>query len=143
MEELRQAEWKPSPKTDADAECEFRYQPDGWSKPYRFVALRYEKTREEMDAETERLCAAQVPGDTHRDLQVQSDYSGQTFKHILVPIWLLSYDYGARHFQVVINGYTGAIAGKYPKSWIKITLAVLGGLAAAAGILFFLAHAQH
>ena len=36
-----QAEWKPSNKTDADAECEFRYQPDGWSKLYRFVALRY------------------------------------------------------------------------------------------------------
>jgi hypothetical protein len=51
VEELRQAEWKPSPKTDGDAECEFRYQPEGWSKPYRFVALRYEKTREEMTAE--------------------------------------------------------------------------------------------
>jgi hypothetical protein len=51
VEELRQAEWKPSPKTDADAECEFRYQPDGWSKPYRFVALRYEKAREEQAAE--------------------------------------------------------------------------------------------
>lgn len=49
VEELRQAEWKPSPKTDAEAECEFRYQPDGWSKPYRFVALRYE--REEVEAE--------------------------------------------------------------------------------------------
>ena len=51
VEELRQAQWKSSPKTDADAECEFRYQPDGWSKPYRFVALRYEKTREEQEAE--------------------------------------------------------------------------------------------
>jgi hypothetical protein len=51
VEELRAAEWKLSPKTDGDAECEFRYQPDGWSKRYRFVALRYEKTREEMTAE--------------------------------------------------------------------------------------------
>jgi hypothetical protein len=51
VEQLRQAEWKPSPKTDADAECEFRYQPEGWNKPYRFVALRYEKTREEQAAE--------------------------------------------------------------------------------------------
>ena len=51
VEQLRQAEWKPSPKTDGDAECEFRYRPDGWKKEYRFVALRYEKTREEMDAE--------------------------------------------------------------------------------------------
>jgi len=55
VEELRRAEWKPSPKTDSDVECEFRYQPDGWSKPYRFVALRYEKAREEVDAdETEQ-----------------------------------------------------------------------------------------
>src|SRR5919109_1980760 len=43
--------WKPSPKTDADAECEFRYQPEGWSKPYRFVAVRKEKPREEVEAE--------------------------------------------------------------------------------------------
>ena len=51
VEELRQAEWKPSTKTDADAECEFLYQPDGWSKPYRFVALRKPKPREELEAE--------------------------------------------------------------------------------------------
>jgi len=36
---------------DAGAECEFRYQPDGWSKPYRFVGLRSEKPREEREAE--------------------------------------------------------------------------------------------
>jgi hypothetical protein len=39
---------------------------------------------------------------------------------------------------VVINGYTGAIAGKYPKSWIKITLTVLAA-AAAIGIIVLLA----
>jgi hypothetical protein len=91
--------------------------------------------REEMDAELRSLCAAQVPGDTHRNLQVEADYSGQTFKHILVPIWLLTYNYGARNFQVVINGYTACIAGKYPKSWAKITLAVLAILAAALVIM--------
>ena len=51
VEQLRQAEWKLSPKTDAGWECEFRYQPDGWKKEYRFVALRYEKAREEVEAE--------------------------------------------------------------------------------------------
>jgi hypothetical protein len=51
VEQLRQAGWKPSKKTDAGWECEFRYQPDGWKKEYRFVALRYEKTREEVKAE--------------------------------------------------------------------------------------------
>jgi len=51
VEELRQAEWQPSPKTDAGWECEFRYQPEGWSKAYRFVALRYEKTPQERQEE--------------------------------------------------------------------------------------------
>jgi hypothetical protein len=98
-----------------------------------------QEAREEMDAELQNLCAAQVPGDTHRNLQVRADYSGQTFKHILTPIWLLTYNYGARNFQVVINGYTGVIAGKYPKSWVKITLAILGVLA-AAGLAALLVH---
>jgi hypothetical protein len=98
------------------------------------------QAREEMDAELRNLCAAQVPGDTHRNLQVEGDYSGQTFKHILVPIWLLTYNYGASNFQVVINGYTAAIAGKYPKSWIKITLTVLAILTAAAILLVMANH---
>ena len=61
------------------------------------------EARDEMDAEMQRLCAAEVPGDTHRNLQVKNDYSGQTYKHILVPIWLLTYNYGARNFQVVLE----------------------------------------
>jgi predicted RNA-binding Zn-ribbon protein involved in translation (DUF1610 family) len=98
------------------------------------------EAREEMDEEMERRCAGEVPGDTHRNLEVETDYSGQTFKHILTPIWLLTYNYGARHYQVVINGYTGAIAGKYPKSWVKITLAVLAVLATIAVILSLTHH---
>ncbi len=83
--------------------------------------------RARMDRELEQLCARQVPGDTHTQLEVSADYTAQTFKHILVPIWLLSYEFYGKPYQVVINGYTGAIGGRYPKSWAKITLAVFAG----------------
>ena len=43
VEELKAARWSGSPRTDADGQCEFRYQPEGWGKAYRFVALRYVK----------------------------------------------------------------------------------------------------
>jgi hypothetical protein len=85
-------------------------------------------SRELMEAKLRALCAAQVPGDTQRNLVVDADYSGQTFKHVLVPIWLLTYTYGPKRFQAVINGYTGTLSGEYPKSWIKIALAVLAVL---------------
>ena len=90
-----------------------------------------ERARASMQQKVESACAADVPGDTHRNLQVDADYSAQTFKHILVPVWLLSYTYGAKSFPVAVNGYTGAISGRYPKSWVKILFAVLGAVAAA------------
>jgi hypothetical protein len=79
-------------------------------------------------AMTERLremCAAEVPGDTHRNLQINPAFSGQTFKHILVPVWLLTYNFKAKVYQAVVNGVTGQMAGEYPKSWWKIALLVL------------------
>lgn len=43
VEQLKAADWKRSPRTDADGQCEFRYEPEGWGKAYRFIALRYQK----------------------------------------------------------------------------------------------------
>lgn len=82
-------------------------------------------SRAAMDAKLRQMCAEQIPGDTYRNLEVTADYSAQTFKHVLLPVWLLTYQYGARTFRVIANGFTGTLAGKYPKSWVKITFLVV------------------
>jgi hypothetical protein len=74
------------------------------------------------------MAASEVPGDTHRNLQIAPTFTGQTFKHILAPIWLLTYTYSAKPYQVVVNGYTGRIAGQYPKSPWKIALVVIAAI---------------
>jgi len=51
LEELQSAHWKRSPRTDADEQCEFWYQPQGWGRAYRFLALRYEKKPEPGEPE--------------------------------------------------------------------------------------------
>ena len=71
------------------------------------------------------LAGREVPGDTYRNLDVRTRYSAQTFKHILAPVWFLSYTYGARVFQCVMNGVTGTVAGEYPKSPWKVALLVV------------------
>jgi hypothetical protein len=93
---------------------------------YKVVLLEAaERSQQQMLATLERLCAAQVPGDTHRNLRIFPTFSGRTFKHVLVPIWLLTYTYGAKAFQVIANGYTGKIAGKYPLSVWKVLFVIL------------------
>ncbi len=84
-----------------------------------------QRSLQQMHAQLEQLCAAQVPGDTYRNLQISPEFSGRTFKHILVPVWLLTYNYGAKAYQVLVNGYTGKMDGTYPVSAWKVAGLIL------------------
>lgn len=89
-----------------------------------------ERSRQQMNEELRALCGQQLPGDTSRNLVVSATFRDQTFKHILAPVWLMTYVYGATSYQVVVNGVTGTIAGSRPWSWIKVTLLVIALLIA-------------
>src|SRR6266704_2478692 len=67
VDELKAADWKRSPRTDADGQCEFRYQPEGWGQSYRFLALRYEKRAKPSESnETEQYQLFDTPEYTYR-----------------------------------------------------------------------------
>jgi hypothetical protein len=94
---------------------------------YQVVLLDAARASEgSMTEKLQGLCAAQVPGDTYRNLVIHPTFSARTFKHILVPVWLLTYTYGAKIFHVLVNGSTGRMAGEYPKSFWKVAFLVLG-----------------
>ena len=95
-----------------------------------------QRARESMVQQLRVLCGRQVPGDTHRNLEVDPTFAGETFKHVLVPVWLLTYRWDGRAWQVVANGATGAVAGRYPKSPWKVALLVLAGLVAVVALVF-------
>ncbi|MGV3774381.1 MAG: zinc ribbon domain-containing protein [Verrucomicrobiales bacterium] len=105
----------------------------GWTvEQYQVdLAAASHSARQNMENEMERLCASQVPGDTHRNLQVNTHFSSQTFKHVLLPVYLLTYNYGAKTYHVLVNGYTGDIAGERPYSAVKIFFLVVAILIAA------------
>lgn len=93
---------------------------------YQVVLLEAaEHSQTQMKRKLYDMCAAEVPGDTQRNLEIFPTFSGRTFKHVLVPVWLLTYTYGNKPWQVVVNGYTGQMAGDYPKSPWKIAALVL------------------
>lgn len=109
----------------------------GWTVERYQVDLRKaaQINTQDMDEQVQALCARQIPGDTYRNLRVERVYAGRTFKHVLVPVWLVGYTYGSKHYQIVANGYTGQMAGERPYSWVKIFLAVLCALIVAGVVL--------
>ena len=102
----------------------------GWTvEQYQIDLITAAKqARVSMDNKLRQLCGAAVPGDTYRNLAVQARFSGQTFKHILVPVWLITYAYHGKSYQVLANGASGQLAGEHPLSWLKIGLAVIAVL---------------
>lgn len=107
---------------------------------YQVVLLdAAQQARQSMERQLRDLCAGQIPGDTYRNLRIDAAWEGETFKHVLMPVWLLTYDFGPKSFQLVVSGATGRVAGEYPKSAWKIAGLVLG-IAAVVAVVFLLAN---
>lgn len=55
-------------------------------------------------------------------MNVSVSYRDVTFKHLLLPIWIINYRYKNKNYQFLLNGETGKSYGIYPKSPVKIAL---------------------
>lgn len=76
---------------------------------------------------------------TLENLRVELDFTSITYKYTLLPIYVGQVDYKNKKYPLYLNGQTGKVYGKTPKSWWKILLSfgVLG--AAFFGLGIFLA----
>ena len=99
----------------------------GWrAEEYRIdLDEGWRRARAEIQATQRRRCAGDVPGDTHRALRVKSEIFNVLWKHVLLPMWSLTYDYRGKHYAVLVHGQSGRIVGRAPYSWVKILLFLL------------------
>ncbi|WP_276353647.1 hypothetical protein [Cohnella caldifontis] len=104
-----------------------------------FVAERYSVSRSQgwqaarhqaasvLDHEIRR----EIGGDEIRNLNIRTHYNDVTYKHLLLPVWNAAYAYKTKTYRYMVNGQTGTVSGRVPRSAVKITFFVLGCLAAA------------
>lgn len=96
----------------------------------------FEQAQKEMEATIRSDIYRDIGGDEQRIHSHDTDYVDKTFKHILLPVWMATYRYQNKPYQVLINGESGKVVGDRPFSVIKITLTVLAVITAvAAGFL--------
>ncbi|MBK5925915.1 zinc ribbon domain-containing protein [Rhodobaculum claviforme] len=93
--------------------------------------------RAEMDAVIAGDVRRAIGGDEQRIGSIDTATSAETFKHVLLPIWMAAYRYRGRSFRFIVNAQTGRVQGERPWSVWKIAAAVLGA-AAALGLLAYL-----
>ena len=100
--------------------------------------------RSSMRAKTKEACLEQASARSTRNFSMNLDFSEESWRYILLPLYLAPYRYGDKVFQVIINGQTGTIAGQRPVDWRKVAqylgLAFLPALLLAIVAAIFLAN---
>lgn len=123
--------------------------PTGTAKPYsaEYVAghlcRTYDHDVEEclddatdtMTAEIRTTVNRAIGGDKQRIHAMDISWNTMTYKHLLMPIWLLTVMYMDRPFQVYINGVTGEVQGSRPYSKVKIITTIAVALVIIIGLL--------
>ncbi|PVW15380.1 DNA helicase PriA [Marixanthomonas spongiae] len=77
-----------------------------------------------------------IGGDTQRVHSIDMKLSKETFKHILLPVYVSAYKFKGKRYNFFINGQTGALSGKRPYSFWKIFFFVLAIIAVIAAIVY-------
>jgi hypothetical protein len=89
------------------------------------LAAGFELVKQVIAPVIERDVRNDIGGDEQRIESLATDYSGITFKHLLLPVYAGAYRYNGKLFQIVVNGRTGEIQGERPYSFWKIALLVV------------------
>ena len=77
-----------------------------------------------------------IGGDEQRVDHVNTRFDEETFKHILLPVWMAAYKYGGKSYRFLVNGQTGEVQGERPYSWWKIGFAVVLVVVIIAGAVY-------
>ncbi|WP_040493324.1 hypothetical protein [Ilumatobacter nonamiensis] len=116
--------------------------PTQTAKPYSaeysagHLARTYDRDVEDCLGEATAVMNEEIKGTIRRDIggnqqridRMNISWREMTYKHVLLPLWLLTVIYDGRPFQVYINGATGEVHGSRPYSKVKIAFAVTAAL---------------
>ena len=96
----------------------------------------WEEAKKLMEQEIRRKINARYTGasTTLENLRLNLDFTNITYKYSLLPIYVGKIEYKGTQYPLYLNGQTGKVYGKTPKSWLKMLLTFAG-----LGIAFFCA----
>ena len=90
----------------------------------------------------ESMVKRRIGGDQQRIDTLHTEWAALTYKHLLLPLYLLAFKYAGKQYQVVVNAASGEVQGERP--WSRRKLALAGLVIAAvigAGYFFFKSNA--
>lgn len=105
------------------------YSPDflaGWQAQTYDIPLpqAWETGKAAMREKARAACYADIPTQHVRNFSMKADFSDETWRYLLLPVYVSAYIFDNKPYQVMVNGQTAVVAGQKPVAWWKIWLAI-------------------
>ena len=84
----------------------------------------WESAKNSMRESAKNSCIASIHSSYVRNFSMTAEFENETWRYILLPIYLASYRFNEKVYQVMVNGQTGKITGQKPVAWQKVWLAI-------------------
>ncbi|TAG23708.1 MAG: primosomal protein N' (replication factor Y) - superfamily II helicase [Rhodobacterales bacterium] len=109
------------------------FQAEGYTVP---LSDGHASARDRMSDVIRSDVRRDIGGDEQRIHSIDTTWSDETFKHILLPVWMAAYKYNGKSYRFLVNGQTGEVQGERPWSIWKIAFAVILVVSLALGALY-------
>jgi len=96
-------------------------QAKGYDRP---LESAWERARELMREKTKAACMGQASTSMIRNFSMKLDFSDESWRYLLMPVYLAAYRFNGETYHAIVNGQTGRISGQRPVDWKKIWLVV-------------------
>ncbi len=96
----------------------------------------WQKAKRRIDGELKRLILSQYVHDRVAYLNVSTVHERVTYKYVMLPVYVGAFNFKKKLYNFFVNGSTGKVSGKTPKSAFKITLFI----ALIVAVVFALAY---
>ncbi len=85
----------------------------------------WQKARHTMRSDLLRQAKKQPSKSRVRNFEMDMRYGDEAWRYILVPLYIATYFYNNKPYQLVLNGQDGRIVGQRPADWRKIGFTAL------------------
>lgn len=85
----------------------------------------WRRARERMRESTRETCREQASTSRIRNFSMKLDFQDESWRYVLLPVYINSFKFKDKTYQVMINGQTGVISGHRPVDWTKLIWVIL------------------
>jgi len=112
-------------------------QAKGYDRP---LETAWEIARDVMREKTKAACIGQASTSQVRNFSMKLDFSDESWRYLLMPVYLAAYQFNGKTYHAIVNGQTGEISGQRPVNWQKIWLVIAmilapGAMAGLVGLI--------